>query len=443
MRSIVWAIALAACNSGAITETDTPLDPGSETSSDTGSDTASDTGSDTSSDTDSDTSAPVRWYDPGLPYRVSLELHHDAALAHQVATPFVDFRATLDAFGEPAALDPGSLRAVYWADPTTPVVLPSQFLDGHTDLFAPLPDSDVLGDDRGVVALVLAALPNTTDATVELYFNTGAPTVPPAPAFPATATAGTLATGDLLAEFDDQRGGLLSALYLADSPSLTSQADSLYGNGLNSKAPPNAWKITPQGAPGQLTPLASGPVVAGLSATGARADDQSAYSYRFDYWVFADQPILWMKVVQQATQDSLEEHIDDFTRGIRPWQSRQDAIVDGGSVRRTTAPDGRWVSVDNATWGLGVAWLQPPAYPTATLNVEDTGVGQAHYYFAFLANDYAASTGQTPGTIPQGTLFLDHDIAAIVPYVPSADPSAQLEPMLAPVTVVVGAAEAL
>ncbi len=375
---------------------------------------------DTDDPVDTDPPDPVdAWWDDRWPYRVQLAIAGTRSIDGVPLTPVIDFAALLDEAGDPSGLAPESLRVV---SPDHLSVWPAQFLDDRVDLMQKSASEAPVGDDVGAVAFVADGAWDVS-VRVFLYFGSHAndPGDPLSPALPATVPVGVdgLRTGAMVANFDRDRGGLLADL-TAFSTVLTSQADSDYGNGLNGQSPPGGWNMSPQDlAAGGFEVLSSGPVAAGVRATGLRSNDQAGYSYSYEYWAFAGQPELWVRIHAVTTRESLEQHPLDFTRGMRPWQSRQDALVDSGqTLRREIGAGDRWASIASEDVGVVMAWHRAPNFAARVINSSDDGFGESHRFLSFEANDYMPLGLGTPHTIPDSVAFFDHDLLVVSPFLP-------------------------
>jgi hypothetical protein len=352
------------------------------------------------------------WWDTAWSYRIPVTIK---APKTDVAGPpiaiEVDFRAALDALGDSAAFDPGSMRVVLQDCATGQPELPSQFLDRWVGLFDKEPYADPAGDEAGTVVFLydtdgdyssLETLP--ADATVQaaLYFGPGIA----APTYPTdlTATPGKLANALTAASFDATHGGVLSGITYKGSPSMMSQAESCCGNSLYTQN----WVIDPQDAPGTITVLEQGPVFAALEASGTRADSYGGYDYSYTYWMFTGRPELWSKVEQVTSKATTDYHSGDFTNGIRPWESVQTNISGSSGATFTVDNAKLYLDVSNGTWGVSWGYAQPPLYLIALSNYNP--------YFIAVGNDIAPATGKTPYTLDAGTTYMDNIVQIVLPH---------------------------
>ena len=127
------------------------------------------------------------------------------------------------------------------------------------------------------------------------------------------------------------------------------------------------------GASRRLRLLAPGPILAAVKAEGSRtADDGTtlwgAYDYESTYWTFSQTPALYYATWQQATTESVNNHLEDAADGFRPWESYQlglHAAPHSFDAGDETAP---WIEMTSDDWGCGSAWCTPQSTSRAGLS---------------------------------------------------------------------------
>ena len=358
-------------------------------------------------DCDGDTDPITSWWDTSLPYRVPVTLQ---AASWDVDGPpvtvEVDFAAALADLGVSGSFAPDSLRVANQDCSLGQPEIPSQFLDDVWGLFEKQDHGDPTGDGAGTVVFLYEENSDTStleplsgSATVEigLYFDTTGTSAGYATTLGATTSE--LSNASTTAIFDANSGGLLESLVLDASPTLTSQTTSCCGNGgyVNT-----TWYYTPMYTTGSLSVETSGPVMAMLETTGAIG----GYDYTYTYWMFDGRPELWVKAHHVTNTTVVFNHPNDFVYGVRPWESRQDAISSGATF--TTDPGATWADVSNGTWGLSFGYRQPPSYPDHISNYNP--------YIIVVGADYAPSGSGSPFILPTGVHFIEHEVMVVHPH---------------------------
>lgn len=359
-------------------------------------------------------------------YRLLLELDGPAhGVARAPVGVDVDFRAALDALGDPSPLNPASVRAV----PSGCLAadgLPTQFIPGFGSLHER--GYHQTGPDAGTLAFVWdedgdpttdEVLPPTV--RLAIYFDSvdSAPALvvrPDDTGMTVTPTAATDAVGS--ASFNPVRGGMLEALTLADSPVLTTLSHACCGNGIYSYEPDAWWG--PSDAPGTLELLAAGPVIALYRASGERPVTShtglalGAFEYKHLYWRYAGRPEVWTSVWQRTVGTTTAIH-EDVADGFRPWESKQPWV--DATVEYDTDPDAGWGAVTGADWGMAFGVSRAPTWLTNVANPafrDDGSPFPAYFYFA--GNDVVPPGQEAPYVMDDGTVYFRNTVMVALPY---------------------------
>ena len=358
-------------------------------------------------DCDGTTDPATSWWDSSVPYRIPVTL---TAAAFSVDGPpvalDVDFAAALATLGASGSFAPESLRVILQDCALGQPALPSQFLDLVWGLFDKQDHSDAAGDGAGSVVFLyeededttsLEQLASSASVEIALYFDTSG--TDPAYTTGLNATTSELSNAGTTVLFDATKGGLVESLVHGASPILTSQTTSCCGNGgyVNT-----TWSQTPMYTTGAMDLQQSGPVVAMLETTGAIG----GYDFSYTYFLFDGRPELWAKTHHVTNSTVVFNHPNEFVSGIRPWESRQDAISSGATF--TTDPAWTWANVNNGAWGLSFGYQHPPTYPA--------GLANYNPYIIVIGADYAPSGSGTPFTLPAGVHFIDYEVMLLHPH---------------------------
>jgi hypothetical protein len=369
-------------------------------------------------DCDGSTDPETTWWDPAWPYRILLTV---SASSYAVDSPPVltdiDFGGALTALGATSAFDSATIRVVTQSCTSGQVELPSQYEEDHVGLLDKLSSEDT-ESDYGTLAFLLDAdgdlgtldpVAAGSTTLVGVYF--GGSATDPGYSTDLVASSSSLGNDLISASFDSSAGGLLQSLTLSGSSTLESQTSSCCGNSFYG----GSWNIDPQDGTGSLALLFDGPVMAAVEASGSRSDSQSGYTYSYIYLAFAGRPELYSKVYQVTDRTSTLSHPSDFTSGIRPWETRRDAITSGATF--TTDSAYRYADVSNGSWGMSFAYVAEPTYLVGLYNYNP--------YLIVVGNDYAPAGSGTPGVLPADTAYLDHVVQVHLPHAGDFDTDVQ------------------
>ena len=360
-------------------------------------------------DCDGSTDESDAWWDESWTYRIPVTL---TASSYDVDGPPVtveaDFRSALDDLGDSDAFDEESMRVVLQDCSLGQPELPSQFLDDWTDPFAKDDAVDSSGDEAGTVVFLydedgdyssLETLAASSEVELAIYFDTSGSD--PAYATDLVAEANELKNDVTTAEFDEDAGGLLDELKFEGSVNLMSQTESCCGNSIYT----TSWAINPQDNAGTLTLLEEGPVFAATEASGSLSDSYGGFEYSYTYFMFAGRPELWSRIYQVTTADTYSAHSTDFTKGMRPWQSRHDDLA---TKLEETDNDDLYIDASDGTTGIAMAYHQAPTYVTDIYNADP--------HFILYGNDYMDTGTGTPATVPSGTVYMDNIVVFALPH---------------------------
>ena len=118
-------------------------------------------------------------------------------------------------------------------------------------------------------------------------------------------------------------------------------------------------------------------------------------------------------IYQVATATTSTYHGAGFGDGVRPWETRQDAI--SGSATFTTDSSYAWSDVNNGSLGLTFAWVSEPAYGLEIDNYDP--------YLIVKGNDLSSSTATT-WPLANGDIMMDHPSWLVLPYSGTANAEA-------------------
>ncbi|MCB9745318.1 MAG: putative metal-binding motif-containing protein [Alphaproteobacteria bacterium] len=384
-------------------------------------------------DCDGRTDPSDAWWDASWGYRVPVTV---AAATYDVDGPpvsvDVDFRAALDSLNVSGALSEDSIRVVVQDCSLGQPELPSQFEDGIWGLFDKVDHRDGTGDEAGAVLFLydedgdtsaLETLAASSSVELAIYFDTTGS----APSYSGGLTASTagLSNAETSASFDSSAGGLLDGLTWMGGSNLSSQVTSCCGNGAHEAS----WSSTPMYFGGTTSLAVDGPVMAAVESEST----PGTYDIRYTYFLFDGRPELWAKVWAETTGTMSFRHASDSISGIRPWESRQDAIAGGASF----TVDTNYLYADTSTGSEGLAWgyAQAPTY-VVSLSAYDP-------YVIAIADDWIPSGGGTNQSATSGTAFFDNVLMLNLPHAGVfADAQDTLFGLMEGVVVTQGAAEA-
>ncbi|MCB9798062.1 MAG: putative metal-binding motif-containing protein, partial [Alphaproteobacteria bacterium] len=357
-------------------------------------------------DCDGSTDDSGAWWDSAWRYRIPVTV---AAATTDVDGPpisvDVDFRAALDSLGDSGAFAEDSLRVVVQDCSLGQPELPSQFADEVLGLFDKADHRDASGDEEGAVLFLydedgdtssLETLAASSSVELAIYFDTSGS----APSYGTGLSASTagLSNAQTSATFDSAAGGLLDGLTWNSGSNLTSQVTSCCGNGAHLAS----WSTTPMYFSGTNSLAVDGPVMAAVEAEST----PGSYDIRYTYWMFDGRPELWAKVYAETNATATFNHASDSLSGIRPWESRQDAISNGA----TFTVDTNYLYCDTSTGSEGLAWgyAQEPTY-VASLNAYDP-------YVIAIGDDWIPAGGGTGQSATSGTVFFDNVVMVNLPH---------------------------
>ena len=368
---------------------------------------------DADNDCDGDTDESDAWWDASYPYRVPVTL--TGASTDVDGPPVlldVDFAGHLTTLGDSGAFDADSLRVVVQDCSLSQPELVSQFLDEVVSLPTDADHDDPSGDGHGTVAFLydedgdtssLETLVAGAEIEVALYFDTSGT----APGYATTLAASTTEVSNDHTAFtlSASHGGLLDALTFSGTQ-MSSQTDSCCGNG--SKI--SSWSNTPMYVSGTTTVVESGPVLALVESTSS----MTGYDATYWYWLFDGRPEVYSKTYQVATGATSISHSGGFGYGVRPWESRQDAISSGATFT-TDSADYLTADINNGSLGLTFSWVSPPAYTLYLSNYDP--------YLIVDGNSLSSSTDETY-TLASGDVIMDHPSWLLLPYSGAANAEA-------------------
>lgn len=344
------------------------------------------------------------WWDPAWPVRVSLSLTATAGSSGAVGTGVVDFRAARDAVQIGTPFDPATLVVVVQDCAVGAVALPTAFVDGMGDPFAPGDPADPIGDERGLVTFRLDR-PLAAGETLALAAYFGGSATPPVGG--ALTTAVSLDTSAFSATFDPDRAGTLDALAIGGVRAV-SQADAREGNGVLGDG---GWTRL---GPAATAVVADTPLFGAVEADGIH--DGPAGPVRYGLWWFAwdGVPALYTKILLEATGPLT---VDE----VRPFELVPLDLVDPVG---TTGPV--QATLTDGTTGVALGWVTPPLDPES-VTCDDDGCR------------VVASEGQT-GLVAAGERLVDHRVLALVALGPGEGPGA-VAAVLPSTVLTVGSAE--
>ena len=371
-------------------------------------------------------SAPGTWSVDGIPVAID-----------------VDFGAALADLGDTSGLDKDAIRVVNQDCALGQPELPSEWIDGITEVFDKKPLFDAANNGVGALTFLYdedgdyasrERLAAGTSGEFAVYFASNATSGGiAAPSYSTTLVASTdgltgeLSNARVEALFDASSGGITDYLAATGRPSTGAQTSTLLGNGIFMGPPTGgggSWVSASEPDTAGLTLVHAGPVFSALRTNGTASNAYGGYEFIYVYFLFEGRPEVYVKTRFTLTQDSaIGPQTPFWGASVRPFMVNNNALSSaalsegGADIPGYTWARGGYATGGANAYGIAVGYRETVALRSRPV-YSPTADPNAGRYVGLAGQDLSSTfvSGETVYAGQAGDRILDWPIIAIYPH---------------------------